>query len=71
MGAKAKKKMARRRDDFIDGNAKSYAKILNCPTRMRKLEDYNKMQACLAEIYAERGEEKKQKQLEKEQLKTA
>jgi len=25
MGAKAKKKIARRRDDFIDGNAKSYA----------------------------------------------
>jgi len=32
MGAKAKKKIARRRHDFIDGNAKSYGKILNCPT---------------------------------------
>ena len=41
---KAKKKIARRRHDFIDdGNAKSYAKIFKCATRMRKLEDCNKM----------------------------
>lgn len=69
IGAKAKKKIARRRHDFIDGSAKSYAKILNCPTRMRRLEDYNKMQACLAEVLAGREEEKKQRKLEKEQEK--
>ena len=69
IGAKAKKKIARRRHDFIDGSAKSYAKILNCPTRMRRLEDYNKMQACLAEVLAGRGEEKKQRKLEREQEK--
>ena len=69
MGAKAKKKTAQRRHDFVDGNAKSCAKTLNCPTRMRKLEDCNKMQACLADVHAERDKHEKQKQLEKEQLK--
>ena len=36
---------------------------------MRRVEDYNKMQACLAQVYAGREEEKKQRQLEKEQEK--
>lgn len=60
----AKKKRARCRMDFLDGNAKSYSKWLNSPQRMEKYADQNALVGILAEMKVEKEEEKK-KQKEK------
>ena len=65
----AQKKLARRRHDIIDGNRKSYAKVLNSDERMEKVMDYNNLQAAIAEINVERDEDKKKKQKEKDEKK--
>ena len=64
VGSYAKKKRARRRMDFLDGNAKSYSKWLNSPERMEKYADQNALIGILAEMKLEKDEEKK-KQKEK------
>jgi len=69
-GEEAKKRIAKRRQhEVIDGNAKSYLKVLNSEERMRKVTDYNEMTARIAEISAEKDDQKRKKQQEKEQKK--
>ena len=58
-GDNAKKKRARRRMDFLDGNAKSYAKWLNSPARMEKYSDQNSLAGMLANMRLEKDNEKK------------
>ena len=58
-GENAKKKRARRRMCFIDGNAKSYSKWLNSDARMEKYADHNELTGIVAELVLEKDEEKK------------
>ena len=58
-GENAKKKRARRRMYFIDGNAKSYSKWLNSDTQMEKYADHNELTGIVAELVLEKDEEKK------------
>lgn len=65
-GAGATKKHARRRQDMLDGNTKSYARCLNCPDCLASLADYNSMQAALAVINAEQESKKKERKKQQE-----
>ena len=61
-GENAKKKRARRRMCFIDGNAKSYSKWLNSDTRMEKYADHNELTGLVAELVLEKDEENERKE---------
>jgi hypothetical protein len=61
-GEKAQKKRARRRQDFIDGNAKSYARWLNSPERMEALSDYNQMMASMALVRKDNDDKRREAQ---------
>ena len=50
---------------MVDGNAKSYARWLNSPERMKKYTDYNKLQSLIAGMKSEKDEEKKRKKEKK------
>jgi hypothetical protein len=69
-GVRAQKKRARRRQDFIDGNAKSYARWLNSPDRLVAFSDYNELVAAMAvvrkDIDEKRSEAKERKANEAE-----
>ena len=54
IGKKAKKKVARRRVDFVTGNVNSYARILNGPAQLEKIKSYNQLAASMAELQRER-----------------
>ena len=49
IGNKSKKRIARRRIDFISGNVNSYARILNGPVQLDKIRTYNNLTASLSE----------------------
>ena len=68
-GENAKKRRACRRHDFIDGNAKSYAKWLNAPERMQKYAEYNELQSRMAEIRADKDKERETRKQAKEKKK--
>ena len=77
-GEGAKKKRALRRQDMIDGNAKSYARVLNSPDRMESLIDFNGLAAVVSEMRREKDEKraetaakKKQEDKEKQKKKAA
>jgi len=65
-GEEAKRIIANRHHDVIDGNAKSFSKVLNSEERMRKVTDYNEMTAGIAEISAEKDDQKRKKQEEEQ-----
>jgi hypothetical protein len=76
-GKSATKKRNRRHQDFIDGNAKSYARVLNSSHRMEAVTEYNSLLTTLAGIRAENDEKKterdnkkKEEQIQKEQKAT-
>ena len=64
-GEAAKKKRAQRRMDMLDGNAKSYAKWLNSPDRMKQFTDYNALVALIGGIKSQKEEEKKKRKEKK------
>ena len=55
IGKKSKKRIARRRIDFISGNVNSYARILNGPVQLDKIRTYNDLTASLSEYQREKG----------------
>ena len=54
IGKKAKKKIARRRIDFVTGNVNSYARILNGPAQIEKIKTYNQLSASIAQLQRDR-----------------
>ena len=50
IGINAKKKIAKRRIDFITGNVSSYCRSLNNPNTLQLIVDTNKLASCLATI---------------------
>ena len=59
-GSYVKKKRARSRMDFLDGNAKSYSKWLNSLERMEKYANQNALVGILVKMKLEKDEEKKE-----------
>jgi hypothetical protein len=57
-GEHAKKKRARRRQDLVDGNMKSYSRWLNNPERMDDFQEYLGLSAVLSEIRREEDEKR-------------
>lgn len=55
-GEQAKKKEARRKQDFITGNINSYSRILNNDKSMEMVQDYNGLAASMAMMNAEKDE---------------
>jgi hypothetical protein len=55
-GERAKKKEARRKQDFITGNINSYSRILNDAGSMEMMQDYNGLAASLAMMNSEKDE---------------
>jgi len=60
-GSGAKKKLAKRRLDVLEGNVASYSRCLNDDTRMEAMKDFNQLVASVAVICAETEEDKKKK----------
>lgn len=65
VGNNAKKKYAHCIIDFLDGNAKSYAKCLNSLERMEKYADQNAIVGLFAKMKLEKEEEKKKQEEKK------
>ena len=59
-GENAKKKRARRRMCFIDGNTKSYSKWLNSDARMEKYTDHNELTGIVAELVLEKKKRRRE-----------
>jgi hypothetical protein len=59
-GVRAQKKRARRRQDFIDGNAKSYARWLNSPDRLEAFSDYNELMTAMAVVRKDNDDKRSQ-----------
>jgi hypothetical protein len=68
-GERARKKRARRRQDMIDGNAKSYARWLNSPARMESYAEFNAMQAAIACVRDDADRRREEKSREQERKK--
>ena len=49
VGNGAKRMMAKRRLDIIDGNAGSYSRVLNCNARMESVKEVHELTAAVAE----------------------
>lgn len=65
-GERAKKKEAKRKQDFILGNINSYSRIMNDKARsMELISDYNGLAASLAMMNAEKDEKKAKAAAEK------
>ena len=60
-GAGAKKKLAKRRLDVLEGNVASYARCLNDSKRLDALKEFNTLVASVAEISAEVQAEREKK----------
>ena len=58
IGDKAKKRIAKRRIDFVTGNINSYARCLNGPRQLEKIKTYNQLAASMAELQKEKMEQK-------------
>ena len=54
IGKKSKKRISRRRIDFVSGNVNSYACILNGPAQLDKIRTYNDLTASLSEYQREK-----------------
>jgi hypothetical protein len=57
-GERAKKKEAKRKQDFISGNINSYSRIMNDKASMELINDYNGLAASLAMMNAEKDKKK-------------
>ena len=66
-GKAAQKKMAKRRMDAVTGNINSYARVLNGPDQMNKIQEYNELAATMSVLQRER-EQKQKEQREKKKL---
>jgi hypothetical protein len=64
-GEQAKKKEAKRKQDFISGNINSYSRIMNDKASMELINDYNGLSASLAMMNAEKDEKKTKAAAEK------
>jgi len=64
-GERAKKKEAKRKQDFISGNINSYSRIMNGEESMELVNDYNGLAASLAMMNAEKDEKKQKAAAEK------
>ncbi len=69
MGEQAKKKEARRKQDFLSGNINIYSQIMNNEENMELVNNYNGLAASLAMMNAEKDEKKAKAVAEK--MKTA
>ena len=56
-GAKAKKRIAKRRTDMVTGNINSYARLCNEPDQLKQLQQYNELTASLSVLNAEKQEQ--------------
>jgi hypothetical protein len=73
-GVAAKKVTAKRRVDFVSGNVNSYARLLNGPQQLDKIQTYNDLAATMAELKRDKDrqqEEKREKKAEEDQAKAA
>ena len=64
-GDKAKKRIAKRRVDFVTGNVNSYARLLNGPEQLSRITTYNQLAASMAEIQKEKMDKKAASSAEK------
>jgi hypothetical protein len=74
IGENARKKIAKRRINFISGNVESYSRSLNNPRQLAYIEDANKLSATLSTIEAARLQEKddtKKRKAEEQKAKKA
>jgi hypothetical protein len=73
IGDNAKKKIAKRRINFLNGNVESYSRSLNNPKQLEYIKDANNLSACLAAIeegkLLEKEDAKKRKAVEQKQKK--
>jgi hypothetical protein len=58
MGEGAKKKLAKRRINFWDGNISSYSRVLNSEEQLSNMKEVNELTAVLGEIRAENEQER-------------
>ena len=58
-GAKAKKRIAKRRTDVVTGNVNSYARVCNGPDQLKQFQQYKGMTSSLATLNAEKQEQAK------------
>lgn len=65
VGEKAKKKIAKRKLYFINGNVNSYSRVLNNPKQLDMIKEYCDLGATLAEISTERSEKRKENALKR------
>jgi hypothetical protein len=65
MGEGAKKKIATRRLDMIEGNIGSYSWILNSPAQLKAIADQNELNAVIAALMTEQEEKKKERKEKK------
>jgi hypothetical protein len=56
VGTRAKKKIAKRRCDFIAGNVGSYSRLLNSEGQMIQITEYNELAASIAALSAEKAD---------------
>lgn len=59
VGKKAEKALAKRRIDFITGNINSYARALNGPREVGKMQTFNQLTASISELQQEKNQQKK------------
>ena len=64
-GERAKKKEAKRKQDFISGNINSFSRIMNDKASMELINDYNGLAASLAMMNTEKDEKKTKAAAEK------
>ena len=55
-GAKAKKRIAKRRTDVVTGNINSYARVCNGPDQLKQLQQYKELTSSLSALAAEKQE---------------
>ena len=73
-GEAAKKVIAKRRIDIVTGNINSYARVLNGPHQLDKIQTYNELAATMAVLKQEREqqqEQQREKKRQEEQAKAA
>jgi len=61
IGEGAKKKIAKRRINFIDGNITSYSRLLNSSEQLTSMQEINSLTAIIGEIRTEREHEKSER----------
>jgi hypothetical protein len=68
VGEAARKKIAKRRQEVISCNINSYSRSMNNPHQLAMIQDYADLSACVADVVAERDENRRQQVQGREQI---